>query len=751
MVARKWMFCWIIMLGLLTACGTIPGESGSSVVPLLQTVRSPQDVLTSFIDNWKSGNYAQMYAALSPQSQAEYTLPVFQKIYEDSMAQIQPSDITFTLQETRIQGASAAVIYDLTFVSPVFGQIEDPNRTMRFIQIPSGWGVAWTSMDIVNGMAAGSRVEVRSRRPQRANILDRNGRLLVEQGGTIIALYGSQDLMPGGVDACLDLLARVLKRRRFDLQQYFSGFNTETIFYLGEIDAETDAVEGANLDSICGVRRDPRTTRRYVGYGGSVHVTGYIGYITPDELTRLAPKGYRAGDIVGKSGIEQAYEETLAGQAEQILQVISPSNVVLRELGGKEGIDAQSVRLTIDRDLQMAAAQAMADAYNYAAGNWAAPERSPGAGLVAIDVKTGGILAMVSWPFFDPGVFNPDTPALAQNTTLIADLSADTRLPFTNRTTQQQYFPGSTFKIITIAAASEENLMTEPTFYCGLTWEGQQFGDTIPVRSDWRRMELPESPFSQPAGDITMPQALAASCNPFFYEMGARLFLERGPNSLSGYARQMGLGTITGIGVLPEVAGVIPVPNSVEAGINEAIGQGGVQVTILQMARMVAAIANDGTLYTPYLVQQVGGEEGTAPTFQATPRPAGELDLSAETMNVLHEGMCMVVADTSIGTASFVFNSDPVIASYTACGKTGTAQSGRIEPYGWFVAYAPADDPQIAVAAMVEFSREGSETAAPIIRRVLDTYFRAEQAPFPEWWNTNSYVPLEIREGETGG
>src|SRR5690606_35723851 len=110
---------------------------------LLQTVRSPQDVLTSFIDNWKSGNYAQMYAALSPQSQAEYTLPVFQKIYEDSMAQIQPSDITFTLQETRIQGASAAVIYDLTFVSPVFGQIEDPNRTMRFIQIPSGWGVAW--------------------------------------------------------------------------------------------------------------------------------------------------------------------------------------------------------------------------------------------------------------------------------------------------------------------------------------------------------------------------------------------------------------------------------------------------------------------------------------------------------------------------------------------------------------------------------------------------------------------------------
>ena len=254
-----------------------------------------------------------------------------------------------------------------------------------------------------------------------------------------------------------------------------------------------------------------------------------------------------------------------------------------------------------------------------------------------------------------------------------------------------------------------------------------------------------------------MAQALMSSCNPFFYEMGARLFTLRGPDALLNYARRMGFGTQTGVGLAEaEAAGTLPNPTSVEQGINEAIGQGGVQVTILQMARMVAGIANGGIVYQPYVVQQVGGTDGMPITFTGESRVAGQMNLDNATLSVIREGMCGVVNNTELGTASFVFYGytgrfEKYNAPYVACGKTGTAQSGRVEPYGWFVTYAPKDNPQIAIAAMVEFGREGSETAAPIIRRVLDAYFKAEPAPYPEWWNTIEYIPLEIKDGQTGG
>jgi penicillin-binding protein 2 len=184
-------------------------------------------------------------------------------------------------------------------------------------------------------------------------------------------------------------------------------------------------------------------------------------------------------------------------------------------------------------------------------------------------------------------------------------------------------------------------------------------------------------------------------------------------------------------------------------------------VTILQMARLVAGVANGGTLYQPYIVQSVGASSDQ-PAYEATPEVAGEMPLSDDTLAVIQDGMCMVTDSTVIGrtsgerlgTAWFVF-SDPdwYPAPYTVCGKTGTAQTGRIEPHGWFVAYAPADNPQIAIAGMIEHGREGSETIAPIIRRVLDAYFGVtpeQVAPFPEWWFENGYAPLQIPEGSTG-
>ena len=282
------------------------------------------------------------------------------------------------------------------------------------------------------------------------------------------------------------------------------------------------------------------------------------------------------------------------------------------------------------------------------------------------------------------------------------------------------------------------------------------------MRFDWRQFEVEENHFA--TGPVTMAEALTASCNPFFYQMGAELFNRRGASTLEDYARRMGLGRVTGLGaVVTEANGTLPLLTSPDQAISAAIGQLDTQVTAIQMARMVAGVANGGTLYKPYVVSQVGGEEGSAPIFSAQPEVVSSMGLSQSTIDILHEGMCAVTSSAHVnrvngkplGTAWFVFDEAAPegtgVAPYTVCGKTGTAQTARPEPNGWFVAFAPADNPQIAVAVVTQYSREGSETSAPIARRILDAYFNAPQAPWPWWWSNNPYVALSIPEGSTGG
>ncbi len=736
---------WMLLV-LLAACGAGNTTQPGAAAPILQISQSPEQVVTDFLKGWRDKDYAGMYGRLSQQSQAVYTLPVFQKQYEDVGTKMSLTDLTFTIRETQIQGAAAAVKYDLSLTSPVFGTIDDPDRTMRLVQKPGGWGVAWSTMDIFDAMAAGSRLEVVGQRAARADIYDRSGRLLVEENGTVVALYvAQQDIFDTA--RCLDLLANVLMRQRRGLVSLFNANNPETVFYVGAIDPETNVARGQELDEICSIRRFESRIRRYVGNGAAVHVTGYIGQIPADQATRYEQQGYNVGDLVGLAGVEQAYERELGGQPEQVLRIVAPSGVLLRALAGKQGSEPQPVTLTLDRDLQLATAQALADAYNWAEPNWAAPEHSPGAGAVVLDVNTGAVLALASYPGFDPAIFNPQASNYIQDRgVLVGQLLSDSRQPLKNRVTQEQYFPGSTFKVITTAAAAAEQMLApSELFTCGLTWtDGPRFGDTLPVRSDWRKTDGLEA-----AGDITISQALTASCNPFFYEMGARLYRERGDTVLMNYARQMGLGSKTGLEpILPEVAGSLKPPTSVEMAINNAIGQGELQATIIQMARMAAVVANGGTVYKPYLVQQVGGVDGTPVTFQAQPEVVREMDLSDEVWQIVRDGMCGVTTNEDLGTAVATFSD---VQGYTVCGKTGTAQSGRVEPHGWFVSYAPADNPQIAIAVMAEFSREGSEVAAPITRRILDAYFGQSGWLYPDWWNDGPYVPLNIPVGETGG
>jgi len=749
----------------LTSCDALAVPDGTGgAAPIIQIANTPADAVRAFLDGWNVRNYEAMYTQLSSNSQGLTSFSVFRTTYEDADAVIGTQSIRYEIGDTREQGISAVVSYDVTITSSVFGEIADPGRIMRVVKAPNNqWRVAWTQMDIFDGYAPGTRLTAGATRQPRGNIYDRGGIAFVEQDSEVIGLNVALASI-FDENACLDLLASVLRKNRAELLAEFDVHRGDTaqVFYVGDMDAAAFANAEGSLNNACGIITDIRTTRRYAGHGIASHVIGYIGQISPEQLEALADRGYTADSLLGLRGIEALYEEQLAGEAERVLQVTEPGGLIVRELAGAAGAPPQSVTLTLDYNLQYTAAQALSDAYNTAYINWANPAHSPGAGVVAIDIHTGAILAMASYPTFDPGMFNPDTPIMLVGQE-IGELQTDPQRPFTNRTYQEQFSPGSTFKIITLAATAEERLFDPgDIFYCGLEWNGTEYGDSRGVRYDWRNFEQEEARFA--TGDVTMSEALTSSCNPFFYQMGARLAREVGDSTIATYARRMGLGRPTGLTydpVIQEAPGQLTLVTSTDQAISAAIGQIDTQVTILQMARMVAAVANGGTLYTPYVVQQVG--EGENITFQAEPQVAGEMGLSQRTLDIVREGMCSVTrhdvvgrsTGQPLGTAWFVFDrAEPEgtgIAPYTVCGKTGTAQTGRIEPHGWFVAFAPADDPQIAVVAMVEHGREGSETAAPIVRRLLDAYFNVAPAPYPSWWSAFEYVTLPIPEGSTGG
>lgn len=746
----------------LTACeavGSLTGGSssdGGSVASILQSPQTPTEVLTSFMTAWGARDYATMYLLLAPRSQQLTSQPVFNEIYEQADAALGTAGVTLTNVQVTEQGTTAAISYDAEITSNTFGMIVDEGRMSRLVREGEQWRIAWTTMDILNDYAPGTTLTSATRRQPRGNILASDGRPLVETDGTVATIYVTRGNIPDE-SACLDTLSYAVMIQRGDLEAVFADYNFETQFPVGEIDPEKLVEYQGALDENCAAVITTRETRRYAGHGAAAHITGYIGGIPSEQVDAYRERGYDFGELVGLGGMEAQFEEELAGGASRVLRIVEPGGLPVRELATTVGADPVDVQLVIDYDLQMAAGQALSDAFNYAEGNWAGREHSTGAGVVVMDVNTGAVLAMASYPTYDPGMFNPDTPMFFVGDTIIG-LGRDIRQPFLNRVVQSSYAPASTFKIITTAAAGAEGVFSpDDTFFCGRVWEGAQFGDSRPERYDWRNFEPEEANFD--TGEVTMANALAASCNPFFYQMGALLFRDRAPSTLTDYARRMGLGRPTGIDitVVPEAAGSLPLPRSVDIAISEAIGQGDIQVSLLQMARMVASVANGGTLYRPYVVQQVGDGPATEP------EAVGDIGVPEDILAEVREGMCQVTDSTAmgmtsgrrVGTAWFVFT-DPdfyPVTSYTVCGKTGTAQTGQPEPHGWFVAFAPADNPQIAIAGVVEYGREGSETAAPIVRRILDTYFNVppeQVAPYPDWWFENSYVPLTIPEGSTG-
>ncbi len=447
------------------------------------------------------------------------------------------------------------------------------------------------------------------------------------------------------------------------------------------------------------VVKEPK--RVYFGAEANCHITGYTGEIRADEIEELSKDGYKMGDYVGRGGIEQVYDKYLQGidggwQLEvnakghqtKAFQYVSP------KIGA-------NVYTTINTKLQSAAYEALR---NSASGRGAA---------VAIDTRTGAVKMLVSCPGFDTNRVNSRD---------FNKFLKDKKLPLFNRALQASYPPGSIFKIITFAAAADLlDVGAKDTQYCTGSFE---LGDR------WYSCWLKTG-----HGKINIITAMAQSCNVYFYSLGLRL----GVRNLEKYAKKFYLGEKTGIDLPSEKKGFIPNPEWKKLKMKMswlqgdtvilAIGQGALWVTPLQMADMTAAVANKGIYYKPFVVDKIADMDGRL-LYNHTIRINEPIELSDTSWDLLHKSLIETV-DKGTGVRSQLkdvyVSGKPDKITIKVAGKTGTAQNPHGEDHAWFVTYAPADKPEIAIAVIVENGGGGGLNAVPVAKKIYEAYFNIEQ------------------------
>jgi penicillin-binding protein 2 len=444
--------------------------------------------------------------------------------------------------------------------------------------------------------------------------------------------------------------------------------------------------------------------RRYPHDEMLANTIGYVGEVSVQDMEKN-PDRYKPGDIVGKAGLEKEYNDEIVGTDGMRRVVVNSVGKVMRTLDNVEAIPGKPIQLTIDEDLQQIAES---DFVN-----------KEGA-LVAMDARTGEVLAMVSRPTFNPNDF-----AVRIAPQEWAALNTDANTPLINRAIQAQLAPGSVFKVV-MATAMLESKALPPTYTAYCNGSAVFYGRVFHC--------------DHSHGQVDLHKGIVASCDVFFYHVGQLLGIDK----ISYYASGLGLGQRTGIDLPGEQSGMVPSEEWSErvnhhkwypgSTISVAIGQGAVTATPIQLARMIAAVANGGTLIPPHLMKD------------ATGLKSGSFPLADDTVQQVTDGMWGVVNEPD-GTTSGAVKLQNVDFS----GKTGTAQTESFElqnklgkhlkENGWFVGYAPRRNPEIVVAALVQSGGWGSTSAAPIVRDVVKAYYDKKNGHFAPPTSTADNIP----------
>jgi penicillin-binding protein 2 len=581
-------------------------------------------------------------------------------------------------------------------------------------------------------MAQGNQIRIESLAPARGLIYDREGRILAENVPTwqLVAIpeqIADLDSVLGQLEE-LDLLDPADREVLIDLIQSHRRFEPVTLANLSEVQAATFAVRRHHFPGI----NVQEGLIRYYRYGAAAaHAVGYVGSISASDLEDINRADYAGTFQIGKTGVERAYEDALHGGPGYRQQVVNAQGRIIFDASSNPdaGLEerlpepGRHVHLTLDVELQLAAYEALAGVRGAA---------------VAIDPRNGEVLTLVSTPAFDPNRF-----ARGLSGAEFVELNTDANLPLFNRALAGRYPPGSTVK----------------PFYglAGLHYEAEHVAEDHICYGEFR---LPgssrvyrEGPGGS-HGEMSLHTAIVRSCNVYFYGLAVELGIDR----MEEFMKSFGFGARTGIDIAGEVGGLMPsrqwkrdyfsgrdqqswYPGET---VSTGIGQGYTEVTPLQLAHATATLAAQGLRYQPQLLASTQD----AKSGEQLPSEASLLDGPAD-VDPLH---WQEIRDAMLGVTSELRGtafSSMGNASFTVAGKTGTAQvvgvaqdeeydeeslDERYRDNGLFIAFAPVEAPEIAIAVVVENNGGGGRTAAPVARQVLDAYFGA-----------NEYVAQRIR------
>lgn len=672
--------------GTPAASSAIPVAANGTVQTGPNTLSDPQSAADTYVQAWNAADYQTMYRIISTRAQAAIPQDAFQKRYEAILAESGISAVQ--VQLVGQEPGTTQYRIKVTFTSSLVGNFTQENVIPLTHEGPY-WRVEWTPSLIFRELDGNGLVRFFPDDPVRGRILDRKGRPLAVEG-----LIKQVGVVPGKITNEADLLSRLSALLNIDqatIKKAYQSGQPTWFMPVKNIPNDTPADTIAQFSAIPGVEVHTKEARIYPYGTLAAHAIGYLGEISPQQLKTLAPKGYRAGDMIGQAGIEAWAEELLAGQRGGKLAVIDPNTGAIRStIASRPKKPSLDVATTIDIDIQKAAEDALGNRVG---------------SVVMLEPGTGNVLAIASHPTFDPNVF-----ILGPTKAQLAYLQNEQQRPQFFRATQATYPSGSIFKVVTMTAGFDKGGFTaNQALPCGGAFDlgGNVYKDWNPVRHT-----------------VTYQEGLVQSCDVVFYTVGKKLD-DLDPNILPDYARQFGLGQLTGIQGVPESPGVVPDPKwknatqhngwSTGDAINLSIGQGYLLVTPLQMANIYNSIANGGTIWQPRLVSRILNVDGSV-AKDYPPVQKGKIPISPTDLAVMKQALLQVTTSPT-GTATSVFTGfSPPVA-----GKTGTAEQAG-DPHSWFASYFPAQNPQIAGVVMIEAGGEGGANAAPVTRAIYTKY-----------------------------
>ncbi|MFZ2631195.1 MAG: penicillin-binding protein 2 [Desulfosalsimonadaceae bacterium] len=544
--------------------------------------------------------------------------------------------------------------------------------------------------------------------PVRGLMFDRSGKLLVENRPSFDLTVIPSDAKP--VDETIKKLFQYIPEFADEIRETINkkkiGYGYKPVLLKRDIGRDALASISAHQFDLPGIVIEANARRDYIHPGLAAHLIGYLGEINVDEINENLYPDKKSGDVVGRFGVEKACDQYLSGVPGGRIVQVNANGQIVEVLDTVDPESGHNIFLTIDYDLQHTAETLLQGQVGVA---------------IAMDPGTGEILAIANSPTFDQNDFIGGI-----STDNWRELMSDPDRPMLNRAIQGEYPPASTYKVVTAMAALGEGIISQHTaFFCpgSYNYGNRDYGC-------WKK---------HGHGSMDVVNALAQSCDVFFYYCGRKLGVDR----LARYAENCGLGVQTGIGLDNEADGLIPTaawkkkrigtPWQGGENLSIAIGQGYNLVTPLQLLVLFSAIANGGTEFKPLIVKSVNTVEGHA-VITGTPEVRGTLPVSHSNLELIRKGLLQAVNHPQGTARGYVFD-----GSIHISGKTGTAQvvSRRLEKEGvnkrggnsfkshaWFVGYAPSENPRIAVCVLIEHGEHGSSGAGPVAKGMMVSYLK---------------------------